>query len=326
MTRTLTSLFAAGLFGACGVPQGEPRKEARLEGEIRAPVRGDAYAFLYASGEGPPGRPALPRAVTGSSSAAAEARYLFASVPPNPYRLWGVLDVDGNLDMTLDVLAQPGAGDWVTDGEELSLQPGEHAELPLRFTSRVEREPPAFRVEGADGGLLVLPDAPSGLELVRIAVERLPELDASRLSLPVSLVDDDGDGRGDDANGDGIPDLSLQAGLRWLPAPGQERPSATDGGVLEVLVPLAADPRAVLPLLRGDVSEEVELDALDLLLVPQAQAVDARGRVQQTLGAVPPGDYELVVTTAGGQYWKVPNGLGAQHASQALRIRVVRRD
>ncbi len=293
---------------------------------MRAPVRGDAYAFLYASGEGPPGPPAVPRAVTGVSSATAEARYLFASVPPNPYRLWGVLDVDRDLDVTLDVLAQPGAGDWVTAGEELALQPGEQAERPLQFTTRVEREPPAFRVDGVDGGLLVLPAAPGGIELLRISVEPLPGLDASRLSLPVSLVDTDGDGRADDVNGDAIPDLSLQAALRWLAAPGQERPASADGGFLEVLVPLAADPRAVLPLLRGDLSQTAELDALDLVLIPQAQAVDARGSVERTLGAVPPGDYELLLTVAGGQYWKIPNGLGVHHPSQALRIRVARED
>jgi hypothetical protein len=94
--------------------------------------------------------------------------------------------------------------------------------------------------------------------------------------------------------------------------------------MLEVLVPLAPDPRAVLPLLRGDVSRVVDLDALDLVLVPQAQAVDARGGIQQALGAVPPGDYELIVTVAGGQSWKIPNGLGGVHASQGLRIRVAR--
>ncbi|MEN9799109.1 MAG: hypothetical protein RL653_2805, partial [Pseudomonadota bacterium] len=195
MNRTLTAVVVAGLLGGCGVPPGEPRKEARLSGDVRAPVGGDAYVFLYAAGEGPPSRPALPRAVTGVSAAAAESRYLFASVPPNPYRLWGVLDVDRDLDVTLDVLAQPGAGDWVSAGEDLQLQPGEQAERPLEFTARVEREPPAFRVEGGDGGVLVLPDAPSGLQFLRIAVEPLPGLDASRLSLPVSLVDTDGDGR-----------------------------------------------------------------------------------------------------------------------------------
>lgn len=320
------ALAAAG----CGNPQGAPPRDARLSGEVRAPpgVRGDAYAFLYSPGAGPPGRPAVPLHLAGVSRAAVDFRYLFNAVPPNPYRLWGVLDVDGNVDLSLDVLAQPGAGDWVSEGTSLELQPGDALELPLEFVTRVPREPPAFRVEGLDGGVEVLPDGPGGFQTLALRVDPVGRLDGERLSLPVSLVDADGDGTGDDANGDGIPELSLQAALRWLPAPGQAPPRAEDGAPLEVLVPAVVDPRAVVPLLGGDVTRVLELAALDLVVLPQAQALDARAAASAptALPAIPPGEYELLVTTATGQFWRLPNGLGGKVPSQAQRFRFQRTD
>ena len=99
-----------------GCPEeGSPAKQAgRIEGQVAGPgsPRGDAYVFLFAPGEGPPRGPDAPRFVTAVPElrlGAGDARFLFAEVLPGPYRLWGFLDSNGDVDLSVDVLAQPGA-------------------------------------------------------------------------------------------------------------------------------------------------------------------------------------------------------------------------
>lgn len=317
------------LLTACGNPQRGPRREAELSGRVETTpgARGDAYVFLYAPGEGPPENLSSPRFVGGVSDvevADGGARYLFSNLAPNPYRVWSFLDVDRNFDGEVDVLSQPGAGDRVGRGVEINVQPSDRFEQNVSPTQHVSLEPPALHLEGLDGGALELSDSISGVVSFTLVADALDRLDATRIGFAVSLVDRDRDGSADDINGDQIPDVYPRTFLRWLPKPGQVTPADVEG---DVLLPLAFDPIPFLTSLSNDPEREVIVDRLNVFLVAQAQVVEnQKGAGQRivSLPAIPPGDYELLVVHESGQFWKLPNGLGATIPSQAFRFSVVR--
>jgi hypothetical protein len=317
------------LLAACGNPQREPSKTAQLSGAIvtSAGARGDAYVFLYAPGEGPPENLSSPRVVTGVSDlevADGGARYLFAGLAPNPYRLWSFLDTNRNFDGKVDVLSQPGAGDRVSGGVELNIQPGAEQQQDVSPSQLVALEPPALHLEGLDGGSLELPDTIGGVVSFALVTDSVSRLDSQRMGFSVSLIDKDRDGNPDDTNGDGVPDVYPQTFLRWLPRPGQTPPADVAG---DVLLPLVFDPIPFLNSLSNDPEREAIVDRLNVFLVPQAQVVEKQkgpGQRVVSLPAIPPGDYELLVIQESGQFWRIPNGLGAELPSQDFRFRVVR--
>ncbi|MDX2014768.1 MAG: hypothetical protein SFW67_31510 [Myxococcaceae bacterium] len=317
--RVLLVTFVAG----CGVSDPQTlRPTATLHGAVSRPagVTGDAWFFLYRPLEGLPAEPAVPIAVTAVSADQLErtGRYVFGEVRANPYRLFGLLDVDQDFRGDVDVLAQPTAGDRVGAGVELNLQPGRPAELDYRVDALVATEPPAFRVENATGNTFAL-DATDGVALttLTLAADPLDRFEPSKSGFPVGLVDEDGDGVADDRDGDRVPDLTLTALLRWLPRPGQHR----DG--TDVVVPLVLNPAPFLSRLEGNVRLRLLVDRLSLTVLPQAQEVLRRqGRRElRPFGPPPVGDYELVLLGGTGQFWRVPNQLGDRVASQALRFR-----
>lgn len=328
MNRT-AALLAIALTAACGNPQRQPVREAQLSGQVlTAPgARGDAYVFLYAPGEGPPEKLSSPLVVGGVSDlhvADGGARYLFSDLQPNPYRVWCFLDVNRNFDGDLDVLSQPGAGDRVSEGVEINVQPGSRHVQDVAPREPVALEPPAVRLDGVDGGLLELPDALSNPISFSLVADPVGRLDATRMGFSVSLVDRNGDGNPDDINGDNIPDVYPRTFLRWLPKPGQTPPTDAKG---DVLLPLVFDPIPFLTSLSNDPAREVIVDRLDVFVVAQAQVVETLngpGERIVSLPAIPPGDYELLVIQESGQFWRIPNGLGATIPSQAFRFRVVR--
>lgn len=316
------------LLSACTEPS-EKQVLDRLgtvEGPLTTSLSGDAWLFLYKPGEGPPGAPAEPQAVSAVSAARldAEHRYVIANVRPNPYRLYGLLDVDGDFDGTIDVLSQASAGDRVSKkGVEFQSQPGRGANVPFEIDDPVFVDPPAFSFEGeADNDVKLDPalDAVTPLTLVSDALGRY---DAKKIAFVFGLVDADGDGRPDDTDGDFVPDLSIQLFLRWLPKAGQLPVGAT------VIVPLAFDPSPFLRTLENRLDTTVTTQRLQVVMVPQAQLLDPRGEVDggasvSAFGAPPAGDYELVVLQAGGQFWRVPNQLGPTVKSQATRLHIDR--
>ncbi len=329
------ALAAAGCVDVAEVPL---PKAGQVEGEVAVAdgSRGDAYLFLYPRTKGAAPEAAVPRyvtAVTDLRLASGDRHFVFAPVQPNPYRLGAFLDVDGNFQPGIDVLAQPGSGDRLADGDELNLQPGERLWRDVAVARPVLREPPAFRLDSPDDGERVLPDQAT-LFTVAIVVEPLNgALAASRLAFAVSLIDENGDGVPDDLNGDGIPDLFPQAFLRFLPRPGQVVPTDSAGDPATVVVPLAFDPSPFLADLAGNLQAEVATDRLQLFLVPQAQAVTyepGRGRVVTALDAIPVGAYELVLLARSGQFWRIPNDLateagrkvGGPYPGQGVRFRV----
>jgi hypothetical protein len=308
---------------ACGVTDPQTlRATAVVQGAVIRPegVSGDAWLFLYRPSEGPPGEPSFPVSVTGVSASQLErsGRYVFGEVAANPWRLWGFLDVDQDFRGDVDVLAQPTAGDRTSEAVEFELQPGRPLEREVAFTAQVTTEPPAFRVENATGNVFGL-DATEGVGLTTITLvaDDLGRFAATSTGFPIGLVDEDADGFPDDRDGDRVPDLTFTAFLRWLPRPGQH-PSGTD-----VVVPMLLNPAPFLARLEGNVRLRLLVDRLSLTVLPQAQEVLRRqGRRElRAFGGAPVGDYELLVLSGGGQYWRMPNQLAGEAASQGLRFR-----
>ncbi len=293
---------------------------ATLEAAVEVPpgLTGNAWAFLYRPGEGPPGQPTVPVFASAVSAGrlASDPRAVFAQVEPNPYRLYGLLDVDLNFDPNVDVLAQPGAGDRVGDGLELNLQPGKKAQAQLALHRRVEWEPPAFHLEGVTGDLQL--DAnPNALLTLTLVADDLGRLDPQRGGFHLGLADANHDGVPDDVNQDGIPDLDLTAVLVLEPKPGQ-LPEGT-----QLVVPLLVDPSPYLATLGRDVTQSVATDWLQAVVIAQAEELSQpKGKPQQVTPVGPPlpGEYQLVVLEAGGQFWRIPNQLGPQVPSQGVRM------
>jgi hypothetical protein len=295
---------------------------------------GNAYLFLFAPGEAPPeqrGRPRYVAAVPEVRLLAGDARFRFSEVGPDVYRLWGFLDANGDADLTVDVLAQPGAGDWVPESSvELNVQPGQVLPADLVLPRRVRRPLPAFQVvEQGEGGVVTLTDSPTAIVSLTVKSEGFGLLRGEAPRFFVRLADTNGDGAPDDVNGDGVLDLWPRFFLRFVPRPGQSVPLDSQGRPAQVLVPLLANPAPFLGSLQGDLRREIAAESLQLFVVPLAQAVThepGRGMVVTTLGAIPVGDYELWAVTDEGGSWFVPNGLGRRAmepvASQALRFRV----
>ncbi|WP_224360903.1 hypothetical protein [Hyalangium versicolor] len=327
------------VLGGCPQEGGPGLQAGRLEGQVQGPgaPRGDAYVFLFAPGEGPPGGPAEPRYVTAVPEmrwASGDPRYQFAEVVPGPYRLWGFLDTNGDADLSVDVLAQPGAGDWTPEAAvELEVPVAGRVEQDLALTRRMRHGPPAFRVtgEGTDGGVVTVPDSVLSLTSLTVEADGLGLLRGEEARFFVRLRDADGDGTADDLNGDGLPELFPQFFLRFVPRPGQTVPGASDGGVDQVIVPLLINPVPFVTVLQGDVTREASAASVQLFVVPQAQAVSVEadgGQVLMPLPAIPVGEYQLWALSAEGAFWYVPNVLGSQNSeslrSQALRFQIVR--
>src|SRR5256885_632363 len=133
---------------------------------VMTPSPGEGFAASSSSGSAPPAAASAPISskVPASKSCSMRARasslprsrwrltrdahFVFGSVAPNPYRLWGFLDVDSNFDPNVDVLAQAGAGDRVASGgSELNLQPGQTLSQDVKIAELVSNEPPGFRLQ-----------------------------------------------------------------------------------------------------------------------------------------------------------------------------------
>ncbi|WPB73210.1 hypothetical protein KYC5002_29625 [Archangium violaceum] len=335
--RALAAAFGLVLAGCSVPPSSEPRREARVEGQVTlvGPPVGNAFLFLFAPDEAPPeqrGEPQYVAAVPEVRLSAGDTRFGFSGVGPDVYRLWGFLDANGDADLTVDVLAQPGAGDWVPESSvELNVQPGQTVSAELALPRRVHRPLPAFQVvEQGMEGVFTLTDSSTAIVSLNVRSEGFGLLrgDAPRFFL--RLADADGNGTADDVNGDGVVDVWPQFFLRFVPRPGQSVPLDSQGRPAQVIVPLLPDVTPFLGSLQGDPGITIAAGALQLFVVPLAQAITqepGRGRVVTTLGAIPVGEYELWALTDEGSFWFVPNDLGRRAVeplpAQALRFRVV---
>ncbi len=332
----IAGLLGAWMLGACTPAPRLPERWGEVAGALELPAtgRGDAWLFLFESGEGPPFSQALPKYATAVPEVRlgrGDGRFVFSAVEPGSYRLWGFLDADRNFRADFDVLAQPGAGDRRIEPAELAVEQGGRAARDLTLGTGYRHPPPAFRV-ATDLPVVELPDQPLGLYSVTVVSDGVGVVEAPRFA--VTLVDADGDGQPDDANGDGIPELSPQLFLRFVPRPGQTVPTDGAGQRLEVIVPLLYNPAPFLAVLGGDLAREVVADQLQGFVVPQAQSLTPRPNLPPltaALPAIPVGDYELWAVSSTGQFWRVPNSLalesagpvGGPVASQATSFRFV---
>lgn len=335
--RALVPAFGLVLAGCSVPPSSELRREARVEGRVAlaGPPVGDAFLFLFAPDEAPPeqwGEPRYVAAVPEVRLAAGDARFGFSGVGPDVYRLWGFLDANGDADLTVDVLAQPGAGDWVPESSvELSVQPGQTLPVDLALSRRVHRPLPAFQVvEQGTEGVFTLTDSSTEIVSLTVRSEDFGLLRGEPPRFFVRLADADGDGTPDDVNGDGVVDVWPQFFLRFVPRPGQTVPLDSQGRPARVIVPVLPNVTPFLGRLQGEPGSTVAAGSLQLFVIPVAQAIrqePGQGRVVTPLGAIPVGEYELWAVNDEGGFWFVPNDLGRRSAepvaAQALRFRVV---
>ncbi|MFE8599649.1 hypothetical protein [Archangium violaceum] len=335
--RALAAAFGLVLAGCSVPPSSEPRREARVEGQVTlaGPPVGNAFLFLFAPDEAPPeqrGEPQYVAAVSEVRLSAGDTRFGFSGVGPDVYRLWGFLDANGDADLTVDVLAQPGAGDWVPESSvELNVQPGQTVSAELALPRRVHRPLPAFQVvEQGTEGVFTLTDSSTAIVSLNVRSEGFGLLRGDAPRFFVRLADADGDGTADDVNGDGVVDVWPQFFLRFVPRPGQTVPVDSQGRPAQVIVPLLPDVTPFLGSLQGDPGITIAAGALQLFVIPLAQAITQEpglGRVVTTLGAIPVGEYELWALNDEGGFWFVPNDLGRRTVeplpAQALRFRVV---
>ncbi len=328
-TRNVLALLLTAAL-ACAPTESDQGLFGEIRGEVPAPPggRGDAYLFLH-DRPAPAERdyPFRITAVPDERIAAGDRTFVIAQVPPNPYNLRGFIDVGLDFEPTIDVLSQPTFGDRLFAGTDLNLQPGGREQLSLRFSGLPLPDPPAFEVEGQNT-LVELPDSALALTTFRLIAHPVPPLQRSAIFFRVKLIDANGDRQPDDDNGDGIPDLFPSILLRFKPRPGQTLPTNERGDLLEVVLPLLFEPGPFLSLLGGSVDEAVEVQELSVAVVPQPFGLSfhpIRGRELTPLAAIPPGEYELFVLQDTGQYWKLPNALGVEDPTQALRFEVVRR-
>ncbi len=306
------------VLAACGVPSENPplTKIATVEGQVLPPpgVGGAAWLFLYRPADV---QPAVPQFITAVSAQrlGQNPHYVFGEVRPNPWQLFGLLDVNGNFDPNVDVLSQATAGDRVGDGLQVNVQPGRGLTVDYEVRTLVRWEPPAFHLQGATGDVSL--DLTSAMTPLTLVADSVGRFDVNKSGFHVSLVDANRDGQ-PDLGADGVtPSLSLSVLLRWHPRPGQA-PAGTN-----VVVPLTFNPAPFLSALSGRLGTDLAVETIQVFPVPTAQEITVdRAGVQHTAtyGNPPFGDYELVVITTGGQFWRLPNQLGDSVPSQAVRL------
>ncbi len=324
VSRLGPTLLATIALGACGVPSEEnPRTGvASVRGLVSNPVSApaDTFLFLFPPGAGFPGTPVVPvyaTAVSGPRIERGDPHFVFAAVQPNPWRLWAMSDGDANFRTDVDVLGQPTAGDAVSGGQEINVQPQDAFVADVSLAHRVDFNPPAFSVVGQTGVRELHPGQRN--ELFTLAAENLSGTLRGEAAFHIGIVDANGDGQADDADRNGLPDTTLQLALRYRPPAGT---APMDG---DVFLPLLYDPSPVVRGAAGSASHFVAVRELVAACLGTATHVKQlqNGMVETlVLRTVPAGDYELIAFASSGQFWRVPNQLGPTIASQSVAFRV----
>lgn len=367
-------LLSLVLLAACEAPavfSGPDKRQSTVSGRIEGSVivnstaRGKLVLFLYDAARPPPpqgtGRPltftVVPRdAVFGAApdgnAGPFTAPFAFSLVAPGDYLIRGFIDANDDFIPWYGVTADTTQGDVgggaidpvtrasriVTVGVDEAGTPVPALDVPVSFSdaARLPVDRPIFSVLGGLDQVVV-----SGLQPVVIELQALPITEGVVVqpapAFLLRLVDDDGDGLPDDANGDGRPDLWPRVVVRKL---------AADKSVLVDENDL--DRNGLLDETGEDWNDD---GAPDLVVLGagfdpteyQAQLFDGQGRVKQTptlvprlklvlfnrafdasnpraptlLPFAPVGRYAITVIQQTGQTWRVPNELSPELAEPA---------
>lgn len=352
-TLLLCALFTGGaVTSSCGEPslrEYEPRTGI-IQGTVlyrQGTARGNVIVLLFRASDPPPpigsGRPVnfvvVPRAAMFGDAPADEARdftapFTIPSVAAGRYQIRAFLDADGDFNPLYDLTGQVTAGDvgggFVNTETEAFIDFDVAADQVVKngvlvvLARTIPLERPSFAVTSSTGVLLEDPTyqvplrGPASLTLVSHPILDRPEvqMDQGRTGFLVTLADDDGDRRPDDANGDQLEDLYPKVLLRRLKTADDQR---------NIVVPLIIDPLPYRDALRSAASSSVA-QRLDLIVPPVA--VEISGTMRTILPAAPAGDYEVVVISSTGQTWIVPNNLDVVQPphvdpTQSVKVRLV---
>jgi hypothetical protein len=236
------------------------------------------------------------------------APFVIPTVEPGQYTVRGFLDADRDFHPTVDLLAQPTAGDIggaYVDPETLAILPIDVAAdratsqvtvslglpIPAERPAFAITSTPSFTVPFAAPTVLILESHPINTTDIAMAPECTRFL--------VSYVDDDADGAADDQNGDHLPDLYPRVILR-LRGRGPGEPA--------IIVPAILNPFPFVDRLAA--APAVPATLLELIVPPVAVERGPMG--DRILEAIPPGEYETIVISGTGQTWQVPNNLALQ--------------
>ncbi|MFP2910715.1 hypothetical protein ACLESD_37890 [Pyxidicoccus sp. 3LFB2] len=351
---------------------------ARIEGNlvVNSRARGNAVVFLYDAERPPPpqgtGRPIaftlIPAAQLFGASGDTlpgpfTAPFTFSLVPVGRYMLRGFIDSDTcatqpqpchtpDFNPWYGVTSEPNAGDVggaavdpttgapivleITEDADKRPQPLTGVSVSFSDTARVPVDRPAFTVTPPDR---MMGSTTKVLRLQRAALHG-GAVDQRPPGFLVSYVDADRDGKPDDANKDGVPDLWPRVVVRKLADSGLLEDNDLDrDGVLDADAPADKYPRA-----DGLQDGKPELVVLAAGLVPDgpiAALTDEQGNPRMTpvivpeltvvvrplaldgsnpaapvqLREMPKGRYTLVLIQSTGQTWRVPNEMDPVLAS-----------
>jgi hypothetical protein len=369
MKRLVTLVCMLGLW-SCEAPPAMPSadvrqktRSGRIDGSVvvSTTARGKIVLFLYDANRPPPpvgtGRPltftviaraSVFGAATENDSGPFTAPFSFALVAPGRYLIRGLVDANDDFIPWYGVTADTTRGDIggaavdpitkvprvVEVGVDEAGHPVPAVDVAVGFSdsARVPIDRPIFSVAGGPEQIVV-----SGQPTV-VQLDALPLSDGVMVqpapAFLLRMVDDDGDGVPDDANGDGRPDLWPRVVVRKLAqgrsplidendldkngvvdAQGEdyEHVGADRDGVPDAVVLAAGfDPTEYASQLV-DTNGKVKVTPtvvshLKLVISPRAFDV-SNPAAPQPLVSVPAGRYAVVIIQQTGQTWRVPNEL-----------------
>lgn len=359
--------FILALCFGCEAPRVYPGADkrqntqtARIEGTavVNSAARGNAVLFLFDAARPPPpvgtGRPItftlVPRESLFGSALAGEmgpftAPFAFSLVPPGRYLIRGFVDADDDFIPWYGVTADTTRGD--VGGAAVDLpsrvdrvievpvdeggRPQAVLDVPVGFSdaTAIPFDRPIFSVVGGMDSV-TLTSQPVVIELASTPIEEgiLTQLAPTFL---VRLVDNDGDGMADDANGDGVADMWPRVVVRKIAEgtnPLLDENDLDKNGIIDAegkdYAPEDGSPDLVVLAAGFDVSEYAAslVDAngrvkpsptpirrLKLVIRPRALDVSVPN-APKVLTTVPKGHYAITVIQQTGQTWRVPNELG----------------